>query len=52
MSETRKRSREEILDRYSVRLTGFEYLDDGTGDYARSISEEETTEIENNSEKT
>ena len=51
MSETRKRSRKEILDRYSVRLTGFEHLDDGTGDYARSVSEEETAE-EKNSEKT
>ena len=51
MSESRKNSREEILDRYSVRLTGFEHLDDGTGDYARSVSEEEMSE-EENSEKT
>ena len=52
MSETRKKSREEILDRYSVRLTGFEHLDDGTGDYARSVSEEEMSEEEEKSEKT
>ena len=52
MSESRKRSRKELLDRYSVRLTGFEHLDDGTGDYARSVSDEETAETENNSEKT
>ena len=51
MSESRKNSREEILDRYSVRLTGFEHLGDGTGDYARSVSEEEMSE-EENSEKT
>ena len=51
MSESRKNSREEILDRYSVRLTGFEHLDDGTGDYARNVSEEEMSE-EENSEKT
>ena len=52
MSETRKKSREEILARYSVRLTGFEHLDDGTGDYARSVSEEEMSEEKENSEKT
>tara|TARA_B100001996_G_scaffold235399_1_gene181749 strand:+ start:208 stop:390 length:183 start_codon:yes stop_codon:yes gene_type:complete len=52
MSESLRNTRKEILDRYSVRLTGFEHLDDGTGDYARSVSDEETTEIENNSEKT
>ena len=52
MSETRKRSRKELLDRYSVRLTGFEHLDDGTGDYARSVSEEEMSEEKENSEKT
>ena len=52
MSKTRKRSKEEILDRYSVRLTGFEHLDDGTGDYARSVSEEEMSEEKENSEKT
>ena len=51
MAETRKRSRKELLDRYSVRLTGFEHLDDGTGDYARNVSEEEMSE-EENSEKT
>ena len=51
MSETRKRSRKELLDRYSVRLTGFEHLDDGTGDYARSVSVEEMHVYEN-SEKT
>ena len=51
MSETRKRSRKELLDRYSVKLTGYEFLDDGTGDYARSVSEEEMSE-EENSEKT
>ncbi len=52
MSESLRNTRKEILDRYSVRLTGFEHLDDGTGDYARSVSDEETTETENNSEKT
>ena len=51
MSESRKRSRKELLDRYSVRLTGYEFLDDGTGDYARSVSEEEMSE-EEKSEKT
>ena len=52
MSESLRNTRKEILDRYSVRLTGFEHLDDGTGDYARSVSEEEMSEEEEKSEKT
>ena len=51
-SKKLKDFRKELLDKYSGKLTGYEHLDDGTGDYARSVSEEETAETEKNSEKT
>ena len=44
--------RKELLDRYSGKLTGYEHLDDGTGDYAKNIPKEEESEIEEKSEKT
>ena len=50
-SKKLKDFRKELLDRYSGKLSGYEHLDDGTGDYARSVSEEEMSE-EENSEKT
>ena len=48
-----KRHRKELLRKYSgYSLEGYCHLDDGTGDYARSVSEEEMSEEEENSEKT
>ena len=44
--------RKEIMDRYSGKLTGYEHLDDGTGDYAKNVPKEEESEIEEKSEKT
>ena len=40
------------MDRYSGKLTGYEHLDDGTGDYAKHVPKEEESEIEEKSEKT
>ena len=51
-SKKLKDLRKEFLDKYSGKLTGYEHLDDGTGDYARSVSEEEMSEEKENSEKT
>ena len=47
-----KKERKELLAKYAgYSLSGYCHLDDGTGDYARSVSEEEMSE-EENSEKT
>ena len=47
-----KKERKELLAKYAgYSLSGYCHLDDGTGDYARSVSEEEISE-EENSEKT
>ena len=47
-----KKERKELLAKYAgYSLSGYYHLDDGTGDYARSVSEEEMSE-EENSEKT
>ena len=51
-SKKLKDFRKEIMDRYSGKLTGYEHLDDGTGDYARNVPKEEESEIEEKSEKT
>ena len=51
-SKKLKDFRKELLDRYSGKLTGYEHLDDGTGDYARNVPKEEESEIEEKSEKT
>ena len=51
-SKKLKDFRKELLDRYSGKLTGYEHLDDGTGDYAKNIPKEEESEIEEKSEKT
>ena len=40
------------MDKYSVKLTGYEYLDDGTDYYARSIPDESEEKTEKKSEKT
>ena len=47
-SKTLRDMRKELLDKYSGKMTGYEHLDDGTGEYARSIPDES----EETSEKT
>jgi hypothetical protein len=42
MSKTLKIIRKELLKKYSGALTGYEHLDDGTGDYSKNPSEMET----------
>jgi hypothetical protein len=45
-SKTLKDMRKELLSRYSGKLTGYEHLADGTGDYAKNVPEDsETLEI-------
>ena len=51
-SKKLKDFRKEIMDRYSGKLTGYEHLDDGTGDYAKNVPKEEESEIEEKAEKT
>ena len=51
-SKKLKDFRKELLDRYSGKLSGYEHLDDGTGDYAKNVPKEEESEIEEKSEKT
>ncbi len=53
MSKSLKTLRKELLDKYSGEaLTGYEHLDDGTGDFARNVSDESEESSEKNSEKT
>ena len=48
-----KKLRKEITDKYTgASSTGYEHLDDGTGDYARSIPDESEEKSEETSEKT
>ena len=51
-SKKLKDFRKELLDRYSGKLSGYEHLDDGTGDYAKNVPKDEESEIEEKSEKT
>jgi len=51
-SKTLKNMRKELLDKYSGKLTGYEHLDDGTGDYARIVPKDFEKESEETSEKT
>ena len=51
-SKKLKDFRKELLDKYSGKLSGYEHLDDGTGDYAKNVPKEEESEIEEKSEKT
>ena len=45
-SKKLKDFRKELLDKYSGKLTGYEHLADGTGDYAKNVPEDsETLEI-------
>ena len=51
-SKKLKDFRKELLDKYSGKLSGYEHLDDRTGDYAKNVPKEEESEIEEKSEKT
>jgi len=51
-SKTLRDMRKELLDKYSEKITGYEHLDDGTGDYARNVPKDSEKESEKTSEKT
>ena len=52
-SKTLKDMRKELLDKYSGKITGYEHLADGTGDYARTaVPKNSEKESEETSEKT
>ena len=51
-SKTLKNMRKELLDKYSGKITGYEHLDDGTGDYAKTVPKDTEKESEETSEKT
>ena len=51
-SKTLKDMRKELLDKYSGKMTGYEHLDDGTGDYSRAELKDFEKESEKTSEKT
>ena len=51
-SKTLKDMRKELLDKYSGKITGYEHLDDGTGDYAKTVPIDTEKESEKTSEKT
>ena len=51
-SKTLKDMRKELLDKYSGKMTGYEHLDDGTGDYAKIVPKDTEKESEETSEKT
>ena len=44
--------RKELLDKYSGKITGYEHLDDGTGDYAKIVPKDTEKKSEETSEKT
>ena len=51
-SKKLKDFRKELIKKYSGKLTWYEHLADGTGDYARNVPKEEESEIEEKAEKT
>jgi len=51
-SKTLKDMRKELLDKYSGKMTGYEHLDDGTGDYAKTVPKDIEKESEKTLEKT
>ena len=51
-SKKLKDFRKEILDKYSGKLTGYEHLADGTGEYAKTVPKDIEKESEKTSEKT
>ena len=50
-SKKLKDFRKELLDKYSGKLTGYEHLADGTGDYARTVLKDSEKESEEKTEK-
>ena len=44
MSKSLKILRKEFLNKYSGKISGYEHLDDGTGDYARHIPKKKSDE--------
>jgi hypothetical protein len=48
MSKTLKKIRKEMLKKYSGKMTGYEHLDDGTGDYSKGPFEVGTDEVVSN----
>ena len=42
-SKTLKAMRKELLNKYSGKLTGYEHLADGTGEYAKNVPEDSET---------
>ena len=51
-SKKLKDFRKELLDKYSGKLTGYEHLADGTGEYAKTVQKDTEKESEETSEKT
>ena len=51
-SKKLKDFRKELLDKYSGKLTGYEHLADGTGDYSKADSKDSEKEYEKTLEKT
>ena len=53
MSKSLKILRKEFLKKYSGKITGYEHLDDGTGDYSKSPAglEDRTDELVSNYKK-
>ena len=51
-SKKLKDFRKELLDKYSGKLTGYEHLADGTGEYAKTVPKDTEKESEKTSEKT
>ena len=51
-SKKLKDFRKELLDKYSGKLTGYEHLADGTGEYAKIVPKDIEKESEKTSEKT
>jgi hypothetical protein len=45
-SKKLKDFRKEFLDKYSGKLTGYEHLADGTGEYAKNVPEDSEKESE------
>ena len=50
-SKKLKDFRKELLDKYSEKMTGYEHLDDGTGDYSRTVPKDTEKYIVEQTEK-
>ena len=51
-SKKLKDFRKELLDKYSGKLTGYEHLADGTGEYAKIVPKDFEKDFEKEFEKT